>query len=225
MTGVKISELPAAGSAAGGMEFEVNDSGTSRKVTGTQIKAFTDQHTHAPSAIDMAGPGLVGRSGAGAGAAQEVTAVAPFTLGSGNASIELASLTEETSPAAADLLLLEKASGGAKRKVKVENIGGAPTTSEVLTALSGLSYGAVGAFVFAATVNDTTEVTPGNTIAGANLLAAGVRAGVTGSDNETEVRTIGSGLTGTWRALGYKPPRLGSNATRNREATLFLRIS
>lgn len=37
---------------------------------------------------------------------------------------QLATLTEEASPASADLLLLEKASGGAKRKVQVQNLPG-----------------------------------------------------------------------------------------------------
>jgi hypothetical protein len=40
MSGIKISELPAAGSANGDMQFEVNDSGTSRRVTATQMKAL-----------------------------------------------------------------------------------------------------------------------------------------------------------------------------------------
>lgn len=40
MADIKISQLPAAASASGTQEFEVNDSGTSRKVTGSQIQAF-----------------------------------------------------------------------------------------------------------------------------------------------------------------------------------------
>ena len=40
MADIKISQLPAAASASGTQEFEVNDSGTSRKVTGSQIEAF-----------------------------------------------------------------------------------------------------------------------------------------------------------------------------------------
>jgi hypothetical protein len=40
MANVKISELPAASSASGTQEFEVNDSGTSKKVTGSQVKTF-----------------------------------------------------------------------------------------------------------------------------------------------------------------------------------------
>ena len=40
MANIKISQLAAAASTVGTQEFEVNESGTSKKVTGTQIKAF-----------------------------------------------------------------------------------------------------------------------------------------------------------------------------------------
>ena len=42
MANVKISQLPAASSASGTQEFEVNDSGTSKKVTGAQINAYVN---------------------------------------------------------------------------------------------------------------------------------------------------------------------------------------
>jgi len=40
MANIKISQLTAAGAALGTQEFEVNESGTSKKVTGSQIKNF-----------------------------------------------------------------------------------------------------------------------------------------------------------------------------------------
>lgn len=40
MANIKISELPAAAAANGTQEFETNDSGTSKKVTGSQLKTF-----------------------------------------------------------------------------------------------------------------------------------------------------------------------------------------
>lgn len=40
MANVKISELTAASAVAAANEFEINESGTSKKVTGTQIKGF-----------------------------------------------------------------------------------------------------------------------------------------------------------------------------------------
>lgn len=40
MSGIKISDLPAAESASADMQLEVNDSGTSRRVTADQLKVF-----------------------------------------------------------------------------------------------------------------------------------------------------------------------------------------
>lgn len=40
MANIKISELPAASAASATQEFETNDSGTSKKVTGSQLKSF-----------------------------------------------------------------------------------------------------------------------------------------------------------------------------------------
>lgn len=40
MASVKISQLTAAAAVSGTQEFEINDSGTSKKVTGSQIKTF-----------------------------------------------------------------------------------------------------------------------------------------------------------------------------------------
>jgi hypothetical protein len=40
MANIKISQLITAGSALGTQEFEVNESGTSKKVTGSQIKTY-----------------------------------------------------------------------------------------------------------------------------------------------------------------------------------------
>jgi hypothetical protein len=42
MANVKISQLTATAAAVGTQEFEINDSGTSKKVTGTQIKTFVN---------------------------------------------------------------------------------------------------------------------------------------------------------------------------------------
>lgn len=40
MANIKISQLPAAASALGTQEFEVNDNGTSKKVTGSQLLTY-----------------------------------------------------------------------------------------------------------------------------------------------------------------------------------------
>jgi hypothetical protein len=42
MANVKISELTAAASATGTQEFEINDSGTSKKVTGSQLATYVE---------------------------------------------------------------------------------------------------------------------------------------------------------------------------------------
>ena len=40
MANIKISDMTAAGAASGTQEFEVNDSGATRKITGTQLSAY-----------------------------------------------------------------------------------------------------------------------------------------------------------------------------------------
>mgnify|MGYP007077394707 FL=1 len=40
MANIKISDMTAASSASGAQEFEVNESGTTKKVTGTQLSTF-----------------------------------------------------------------------------------------------------------------------------------------------------------------------------------------
>lgn len=53
MANVKISGLTAAGSVAGANEFEINEAGTSKKVTGSQILAYVKANT-APGDIGAA---------------------------------------------------------------------------------------------------------------------------------------------------------------------------
>ena len=40
--GVKISDLTAASAGGAAQEFEINDSGTSKKLTGAQVKTFVN---------------------------------------------------------------------------------------------------------------------------------------------------------------------------------------
>lgn len=53
MANVKISGLTAAGSVVGANEFEINEAGTSKKVTGAQILAYVKANT-APGDIGAA---------------------------------------------------------------------------------------------------------------------------------------------------------------------------
>ena len=53
MANVKISGLLGASSVADANEFEINESGTSKKVTGTQLKTFV----YSPNEITLTGTG------------------------------------------------------------------------------------------------------------------------------------------------------------------------
>lgn len=53
MANIKISQLTAAAAALGTQEFEVNDSGASKKVTGTQVKTFVKDGLVASDITDL----------------------------------------------------------------------------------------------------------------------------------------------------------------------------
>lgn len=53
MANVKISGLPAASGVAGTNEFEINESGTSKKVTGSQIASYVDSTLSYLDAADI----------------------------------------------------------------------------------------------------------------------------------------------------------------------------
>ena len=53
MANVKISGLVGASSVADAKEFEINESGNSKKVTGTQLKTFV----YSPNEIELTGTG------------------------------------------------------------------------------------------------------------------------------------------------------------------------
>lgn len=55
MADVKISGLPAASAVSGTQEFEVNESGTSKKVTGSQIANYVDSTLDYISPEDISG--------------------------------------------------------------------------------------------------------------------------------------------------------------------------
>lgn len=81
-------------------------------------------------------------------------------------------------------------------------------TSSVLTALSGLTAGAIGTFAFLGNTGATTY-SFGDTAAAANLQPSNSNNSVNGS------------VSGTWRCLGYCPA-IDEGAVY---ATLFIRIS
>jgi len=55
MANVKISDLSAASAAAGANEFEINEAGTSKKVTGTQIASYVESTLGALASLDTVG--------------------------------------------------------------------------------------------------------------------------------------------------------------------------
>jgi hypothetical protein len=86
MANIKISQLTAAAAASDTQEFEVNDSLSSKKVTGAQVKAYvksgfaasditglTASATELNVLDNIASNGLVARTGAGTGAARTIT--------------------------------------------------------------------------------------------------------------------------------------------------------
>ena len=66
MANVKISGLTAASSVAAANEFEINEAGTSKKVTGTQILAYVKTNSTSGTSI-LKGDGAGGFSNASAG--------------------------------------------------------------------------------------------------------------------------------------------------------------
>ena len=94
------------------------------------------------------------------------------------------------------------------------------TTAHILTATAGAAAGTVGTYAFAGTINNNSNIGAGTTIAGSSLFYAGLR---TTSGTLNTLSTSG-GLSGTWRAMGFKPIR-ADDFSLNREATLWLRIS
>jgi len=98
---------------------------------------------------------------------------------------------------------------------------GVISTTSVLAATAGASAGAVGTYALLATINDSTTVNFGDTMAGSALYPLGWEI----YDRFTTTRSfVGSVVSGTWRCVGYKPPRFQNDATA-RQATVFLRIS
>ena len=102
MADVKISDLPAAANATGTQEFEVNDSGTSRRVTGNQLDNLLLGTTN----------GLVARTGTNARAARTITAGNGIIISNGNGvsgnptvSANVASQAEAEAGTAADKLM------------------------------------------------------------------------------------------------------------------------
>jgi hypothetical protein len=91
------------------------------------------------------------------------------------------------------------------------------TTANVLGATAGAAFGAVGSYALAAR-NDSTNMSPGDTIAGGSLFPVGIMGSNT-TFPSAFLPAGGTALAGTWRAMGQVA------GDRARRGTLFLRIS
>ena len=89
-------------------------------------------------------------------------------------------------------------------------------TSPVLSAIAGLSFGAVGTFCFARRSDNTTA---GTTYAGSQLSRAGLMS--SGFNTNAYEYNYGSTLSGTWRSLGTADDTRNSNPCY----TIYVRIS
>ena len=89
-------------------------------------------------------------------------------------------------------------------------------TSPVLSAIAGLSFGAVGTFCFARRSNNTAA---GTTYAGSQLSRAGLMS--SGFNTNAYEYNVGSTLSGTWRSLGTADDTRNSNPCY----TIYVRIS
>ncbi|OBQ91418.1 hypothetical protein [Mesorhizobium sp. AA23] len=108
-------------------------------------------------------------------------------------------------------------------------LNGLPGTVDYGAGNAGLTYGAVGTYVFGYSLNGT-GIVDGSTYAGSAIQPSGVSENsstdatddtVFGSGSMTGVKG-GAALSGTWRAMGRVNNSAGSNRRRQ---TLFLRIS
>lgn len=99
------------------------------------------------------------------------------------------------------------------------------TSSAVLAATAGASYGAIGTYVFARYYGSPTKV-GGDTVAGSTLLAGSGYGSSTAVTSDGSITNIGlsaggTALSGTWRCMG-RAVAAGANINN---WTLWLRIS
>ena len=66
MANIKLSELTSASSVVGANEFEINEAGTSKKVTATQIQSFVNSGDGALATLDAVGASEITDNSVGA---------------------------------------------------------------------------------------------------------------------------------------------------------------
>ena len=167
---------------------------------------------------EPAANGIAVRTGAGLAVARTLQPGTGIAIGnangvSGNPAIAVAPEGIGTAELATGAVTLPKLAGGMRM-----------TTANVLGAMAGAEFGAVGTLAFLQTVS-TTGLVEGASYAGSALRPGGLysNSSLNTTDSAVGVDLTGSvaGLAGTWRAMGRSNNNTGSNRTR---ATLFLRI-
>jgi hypothetical protein len=199
MANIKISELTAAAAATGTQEFEVNDSLTSKKVTGAQVLSYVHANT-AVANVNGLQTALDGKLSTANGAVGEANlannAVTTNKINNGAVTVPKIGAT-----GTANNTTFLRGDGS------WQTISTTPTTQQVLEATAGATAGAVGTYAIGFN-SAASEVAIGDTIAGSNIRRTNTSG--TGED---------SNFSGTWRNMGAY---LAADSFRN---TVWLRIS
>ena len=225
MANIKISELTPAAAASGTQEFEVNDSLTSKKVTGAQVLSYVHANTGVAN-VDGLQTALDGKLSTANGAVGEanlannaVTEVkinnnAVTTDKINNGAVTVPKIGATGTPGAGNFL---------RGDGSWQTISTTPTTQQVLDAYAGVSAGAVGAYTVALWPSVGASggtISIGSTIAGSSLLRLPTDESI---GSYIRVSTGESAeLSGTWRVM----MRLRNNFSDTRNVGgIFVRIS
>lgn len=180
MANIKISQLTAAASTVGTQEFEVNESGTSKKVTGTQIKTFVKDGL-APSdltGVTATAAELNYTSGVTSAIQTQLDAKAPLT-GTGTSGTWPISITGDAASVDGKSIETLTAAGGIAYATSTTALAaiGAGTAGQVLTSngasaptWSTIATGGMTLLGTLTTTSGTTQTLSGLTLTSYKLL-------------------------------------------------------
>jgi len=221
MADMKISDLPAAPNVNDAQQFEVNDSGNSRRVTfqmlRAKIKEFADSwyapktHTHPVTQISGAtatGQALMTASNAN---------VARAAIGAGTSNLTLGTTSGTAKPGD----WLPNISSQTTGQLPYSRISGAPSGGPNLPTELG-----VGCWQIARLYQTFTSITVniGETIAGSSLRVLYLQKQTSADGSAGSIQMIETNLlAGTWKNMG--PIRVKSGSADMRNASFFMRIA